>query len=433
MSPAFTTTLTTYTASLLSLSFVFAATCQEILGSCIFLFVKHPFDIGDRVDIATDQLTVEHISLLYTVFKRVSNGKTVQTPNIVLNNLWVENITRSKAMREQVPIFAAFDTSFEDINALKQEMTTFVRDPLNTRDYFPDVEVEVIGIAEMNKLELRVEIRHKSNWSNESLRAARRSKFMCALVVALRKVPIAPPGGNDVGLGDANKPSWSVAISPEEAQHVRQKYLDEKDASRLYPTTKKDDPEDHGKSSGNDYLGGGAEGKAINSINNRKVGVDNVRDDTWVYRDDGSTTMGRPSMDGPPQNDTEDLRNFLHKATSSGKRKQGGGLSPYSNVRPSMDSQRSPGMPPIPLPVNPNNQYAPPPGQSARSPASAASSPGYGEEYGFQPMLPQTSNTAQGPSRTNAGAPLQHQPSQQSSTNPYRAASPEMRQYQYKP
>lgn len=33
---------------LISLSFVFATTAQEILGSCIFLFVKHPYDVGDR-------------------------------------------------------------------------------------------------------------------------------------------------------------------------------------------------------------------------------------------------------------------------------------------------------------------------------------------------------------------------------------------------
>jgi len=33
------------------------------------------------------------------------------------------------------------------------------------------------------------------NWSNETVRAARRSKFMCALVLALRKVPDLSPGG----------------------------------------------------------------------------------------------------------------------------------------------------------------------------------------------------------------------------------------------
>ena len=42
----FTTTLATTGTALLSLSFVFAASAQEVLGSCIFLFVKHPFDVS---------------------------------------------------------------------------------------------------------------------------------------------------------------------------------------------------------------------------------------------------------------------------------------------------------------------------------------------------------------------------------------------------
>lgn len=434
------TTLATSATALLSLSFVFASTCQEVLGSCIFLFVKHPYDIGDRVDVGEDQLTVEHISLLYTVFKRINNGKIVQTPNIVLNNLWVENITRSKAMREQVSIFCSFDTSFEDINALKQELAAFVRDPLNARDFHSDIEVECVGIAEMNKLELRVEIRHKSNWSNESLRAARRSKFMCALVVALRKVPIAGPGGSDAPLGDASKPSWSVAISPEAAQAVRQKYLDDKDAARLYPTKEVDS--NNGYASGNDYLGVNTEGNAINSLNNRNPGVDNVRDPTWVTRDDAST-IGRPSTDARP--DLDEVRGLLHKASSSGRRKGGATLSP--GISPDPPRQ---GMPPIPLAVNPspsattftNHPYAPPPLQPApRTPASPSSiSTGHIEEFQYQTMQPQPPPRSQGrvdpayqqqQQQRQASGGLRPSPSS-ASNNPYRAASPEGK-YEYRP
>ncbi|KAJ4350287.1 uncharacterized protein N0V89_008908 [Didymosphaeria variabile] len=449
LSPSFQTTLATSATALLSLSFVFAATCQEVLGSCIFLFVKHPYDIGDRVDISTDQFTVEHISLLYTVFKRVNNGKIVQTPNIVLNNLWVENITRSKAMREQVSIFCDFGTSFEDISALKQELAGFVRESSNTRDFHPDIEVEVVSIAEMNKLELRVEIRHKSNWSNESLRASRRSKFMCALVVALRKVPIAGPGGSDAALGDANKPSWSVAISPEQAQAVRQKYLDDKDAGRLYPTNKKDDDNDTGKSTGVDYLGTGTESVAINQINNRKPGVDAVRDDTWRARDDtwgapdDGSTIGRPSLDGRPsmsanRPELEEVRGLLHKASSGGRRKGGASLAPTPS---GYSTETRQAMPPLPLAVNPSpqhpnansNPYAPPPLSAPRTPASPSSvSTGNIEEYQYQTMVPP-------PPRNDARSPpsihlQQHRSPQAStglrptpsnaSTNPYRTQSP---------
>jgi small-conductance mechanosensitive channel len=64
--------------ALLSLSFIFAATTQEFLGSCIFLFVKHPYDVGDRVDISGTQLIVERISLLYTMFHRTDKMQVTQ-------------------------------------------------------------------------------------------------------------------------------------------------------------------------------------------------------------------------------------------------------------------------------------------------------------------------------------------------------------------
>lgn len=50
-----TNKLTTFVTSagtfILGLSWLIGTTMQEILLACIFLFVKHPFDVGDRVDI----------------------------------------------------------------------------------------------------------------------------------------------------------------------------------------------------------------------------------------------------------------------------------------------------------------------------------------------------------------------------------------------
>lgn len=461
LSPSFTATLATSATAILSLSFVFAVTCQEILGSCVFLFVKHPYDIGDRVDINKDQLTVEHISLLYTVFKRVLNGQTVQIPNIVLNTLWVENVTRSKAMREQIPIFVDFGTSFEDVNLLKIEMQNFLRDPQNSRDFFPDIEIEVVSIAEMNKLELRCEVRHKSNWSNEALRASRRSKLMCALVLALRKVPIYGPGGGDAGLGSAGQPSWSVSISPEAAQAARDEYLAGMQAKRMVPTTKVDEsPEDNdtAKASGNDFLS--PEATAINNLNNRRAGSDPVRDDTWISRDDVST-LGRPSMDGQRPS-IEEVRGLLHKMSSGGKRKASQtAISPSDNtlMPPLPISGRPPQGPPNAPPQGP--PQGPPGGPammspytpSLRAPGSPSSvSTGRIEEFQYQnlsgPMMvgqPQSSRQAYSARGAQAQSPFEEveypvapprpataaqppprvtSPTSPGSKNPYRAASP---------
>ncbi|KAE8374556.1 Mechanosensitive ion channel-domain-containing protein [Aspergillus bertholletiae] len=193
----FGTVIAAGATSLLSLSFVFATTAQEVLGSCIFLFVKHPFDVGDRVEIDSKPYTVERISLLFSVFTSVNDRRTTQVPNVVLNTLWIDNFTRSNAMHETLTIPIKFGTSFSDIELLRQEMEIFVRDKENSRDFQPDVNIDVAGVGDMDKLELAVTVCHKSNWAIESVRAARRSKFMCALVAAIRKIPIRAPGAAD--------------------------------------------------------------------------------------------------------------------------------------------------------------------------------------------------------------------------------------------
>ncbi|CAD6503464.1 BgTH12-03128 [Blumeria graminis f. sp. triticale] len=232
---SFVTTLATAGTTLLSLSFVFAATTQEFLGSCIFLFVKHPYDVGDRCEINDISLVVEQISLLFTVFKRIDSMKMVQAPNIVLNTLWIENTSRSKAMKEQLELFISFDTSLEDIEILRTTMEAFVRHPDNSRDFQPDVIIETTSVNSMDKLTLRAEVRHKSNWHNETVRAARRSKFMCALVLALRKIPIYGPGGVSDALGGPSNPGYTVAVTDDWAAEARRKAEDERERSRLIP------------------------------------------------------------------------------------------------------------------------------------------------------------------------------------------------------
>lgn len=233
LNKSFTTTLATAGTALLSLSFVFSVTAQEVLGSCIFLFVKHPYDVGDRVDINEVQLVVERISLLYSVFRKIKDHKTTQVPNILLNTTWIDNISRSNAMREQISLFISFDTTLEDVQLLKNEIQAFVTNKENARDFQPEVDVEVLSMTNMDKLELKMEIRHKSNWANEAIRGARRSKFMCALVLALRKVPIYAPGGGGAAAGSAENPNYAVTISDEQAAANKAAFGEAKQAKHM--------------------------------------------------------------------------------------------------------------------------------------------------------------------------------------------------------
>jgi len=62
-------------------------------------------------------------------------------------------------MQELVKIGINYDTTLEDIQKLREELLEFVRE--NSRDFQQELEIEVIGINELDKLEIKVEIKHK--------------------------------------------------------------------------------------------------------------------------------------------------------------------------------------------------------------------------------------------------------------------------------
>lgn len=285
-------------------------------------------------------------------------------------------------MREQLLIYVDFATTFEDIQLLKNEIQNFVQDKENARDFQPDVDVEVTGIAEMNKMELKIEIRHKSNWSNEQLRAARRSKFMCALVLALRKIPVQAPGGGGAGAGDPTNATYSVSITAEEAARNKEKAAQEKEAKRLINLIKASETPIVGKSSSTDYLSksesrsrkGGfndsslaanapalaAEVSIIEQLNSRPPALDPGRDDdAQFYREQESEdTIGSPRAD-------DERSNLLGREPSTtGKRSRlgasstdGASLNPQQSY-PASDYYNYPTYPstglsaPAPAPLN---------------------------------------------------------------------------------
>ena len=223
------------------------------------------------------------------------------------------------------------------------------------------------------------------------------------------------------------------------------------DKGRMVPLNRPEDPNDKGKSTSNDYLGVGVQSEdfAINSLTNRRPGVDTIRDDTWNARDDVST-LGRPSTDVRP--DLDEVKSLLHKASSAGKRKGGATLSPYA-TRPSTDFNRPP---PLPLSVNPSqsnysNQSASPPQpfqptmsvHRSIAPGSPTSiSTGQIEEYQFQTMVPPPRSnsrprvpmTAEEREREQEeeGRPRYGASGPSGSNNPYTSQSPPMDRSQYK-
>ena len=196
--------LTSAGSTVLALSWLFSATAQEFLQSIIFVFVKHPFDVGDRVSIygntgaqmKGDDYFVKEIALLYTEFKKME-GQIVQAPNSYLNTLFILNMRRSGGLAEAVPIVIRFGTTIEQLDGLRQALTEFVLS--EKREYQGKILTELREVTEAYSLTLNVVFFYKSNWQNELLRLQRRNKFICAMMVAMQTLGIEGPRRNNAG------------------------------------------------------------------------------------------------------------------------------------------------------------------------------------------------------------------------------------------
>lgn len=183
--------LTSAGSAVLALSWLFSATAQEVLQSIIFVFVKHPFDVGDRVTIygntgaagLGDDYFVKEIALLFTEFKKME-GHVVQAPNSYLNTLFILNQRRSGGLAEAVPVTMKFGTTIEQLEGLRNALLEFVAS--ENREYQHNILTELRTVYEAYSISMNVVFFYKSNWQNELLRLQRRNKFICALMVAMQ-------------------------------------------------------------------------------------------------------------------------------------------------------------------------------------------------------------------------------------------------------
>jgi small-conductance mechanosensitive channel len=204
--------LTSAGSAVLALSWLFSATAQEFLQSVIFVFIKHPFDVGDRVSIygntgaamKGDDYFVKEIALLYTEFKKME-GHVVQAPNSYLNTLFILNMRRSGGLAEALPIVIRFGTTLQQIEALRQSLLEYVKG--EKREFQGNILTELRDVTEAYSLTLNIVFFYKSNWQNELVRLQRRNKFICALMTSMQDLGIEGPRRNIPGW-DQEKPYY---------------------------------------------------------------------------------------------------------------------------------------------------------------------------------------------------------------------------------
>ncbi|CAN6872017.1 unnamed protein product, partial [Brassica oleracea] len=148
------------------LAFIVGSTCKNIFESFIFVFVMHPYDVGDRCVVDGVALLVEEIDLLTTKFLKLDNEK-VFYPNATLISKPISNYYRSPDMGD--PLYT------------KREALYLVQ---NTQNWYPEFLLFVQAIENVNKLNLNLVVTHTMNFQNFGEKNLRRTD----LVIALKRI-----------------------------------------------------------------------------------------------------------------------------------------------------------------------------------------------------------------------------------------------------
>ncbi|OLN86953.1 putative MscS family protein C1183.11-like protein 2 [Colletotrichum chlorophyti] len=268
-------------SSFLGLAWMLQATAQEFLQSIIFVFVKHPFDVGDRVTVygntgtlgTGDDYYVTEVSLLYTEFKKME-GHIVQAPNSVLNTLFILNQRRSAGLADPISLKLGFGTDPALIDELKSRMLNFCLD--NKRDYQPRVITEVQTLNEVQSFTMNFIFFHKSNFQNELLRLQRHNKFAAQLMAEIRDLGLQGPWQVQPG-GSRDYPFYWAGGAPPPSYDSTSKSGGPSGSNNAAPPTPSDAQSHHSNSMSN------SAGPAVltRSRADSRTGVVPFVDDNW--------------------------------------------------------------------------------------------------------------------------------------------------------
>lgn len=181
MEIATTKVLVFLSSQLVAAAFMFGSTCKTIFEAIIFVFVMHPFDVGDRCVVDGIPMLVEEMNILNTVFLKLDNEK-IYYPNSVLATKPISNYFRSPDMGDSVEFAIDFATPVEKIGFLKDKIKKHLEK--TPHHWHPNHNVVVKEIENVNKLKMALYCTHTMNFQEYGEKNKRKSE----LVIEIKKI-----------------------------------------------------------------------------------------------------------------------------------------------------------------------------------------------------------------------------------------------------
>ncbi|XP_038900754.1 mechanosensitive ion channel protein 6-like [Benincasa hispida] len=175
------------TSQLVLVAFVFGNTCKTVFESIIFLFVMHPFDVGDRCEIDGVQMIVEEMNILTTSFLRYDNQKII-FPNSLLATKAIHNFYRSPDMGDGVEFCLHICTPPEKIAIMKQRIISYIEG--KKEHWCPAPMIVLKDVEELNRMRIAIWLTHRMNHQDMGERWTRRALLVEELVKIFQELDL---------------------------------------------------------------------------------------------------------------------------------------------------------------------------------------------------------------------------------------------------
>ncbi|XP_050211531.1 mechanosensitive ion channel protein 6-like [Mercurialis annua] len=174
-------------SQLLLVAFVFGNSCKTTFEAIIFLFVMHPFDVGDCVEVDGVKMVVEEMNILTTVFLRADNQK-ITYPNNVLATKPIGNFYRSPHLNETIDFSIHISTPMEKIDIMKDKIKEYVEG--NSEQWHPNPKIFIKDVEDMNKMDMSLWVSHTINYQRSVERWSRRSLLLQEMIKVFKELEI---------------------------------------------------------------------------------------------------------------------------------------------------------------------------------------------------------------------------------------------------
>ncbi|XP_062219859.1 mechanosensitive ion channel protein 6-like [Phragmites australis] len=174
-------------SQLLVAVFVFGNTLKTVFEAIVFLFVMHPFDVGDRCEIEGVQVVVEEMNIMTTVFLRYDNLK-IYYPNSVLATKPIMNYYRSPDMGEGIDFSIHVATPVEKLALMKERILRYIDN--KKEHWYPGAMVVLRDVDDTNKLKVSIWLRHTLNFQDMGMRFVRRELVLQEMIKVLKDLDI---------------------------------------------------------------------------------------------------------------------------------------------------------------------------------------------------------------------------------------------------